>query len=105
MRLQKAVRAIFLCSLVLLPLGADALPKVIATNRAILQMEEISKTGKSSSSYVISCLRSAAYRSNKIKATNIRIYKKDVIIDFKIDNKGKWSRNYMHNCTQFSHIS
>jgi len=105
MRLQKAVRAIFLCSLVLLPLGGDAMPEVMATNRAILQMDAITKAGKSSKPYVISCLRSAAYSSNKVKATNIRIYKKDVIIDFKIDNKGKWSSSYMHNCTQFSHIS
>jgi len=105
MKLHNDVKAICLCSLVLLPLGSGALPKVMATNRAILQMEAITKTGKSSKPYVISCLRSAAYSSDKVKATNIRIYKKDVIIDFKINNKGEWSNRYMHNCTQFSHIS
>jgi len=105
MKLQRVAKAICLSSLALLPLRGDALPEVFATSKAILQMDVIAKTGKSSKNYVISCLRSAAYSSNKIKATNIRIYKKDVIVAFKVDDKGKWSRSYMHNCTQFSHIS
>lgn len=106
MKLQGVAKTICLYPLlVLFPTGGDALPKVIATNRAILQMDAIEKTGKSSKNYVISCLRSAAYTSNKIKAINIRIHKKDVIVNFKVDNKGKWSISYMHNCTQFSHIS
>ena len=105
MKLQKVVKAISLCSLALLPLGSDALPKVIATNKAIIQMNAILKAGKSSDYYVISCLRSAAYNSKKVKATAIRIYKKDVIVNFKVDKDGRWSNTYMHNCTQFSHIS